>query len=295
MKSNYKRSIVFDLETGGFSEKYNNMTEIAMVAIDMETLDIIEEFSILIKPRLDLTNREDDIDKEAKSLFKMLKLKDEDTGKNILKFKGEHITLKNLDLLECELESFYLYLDTKGIDVIEYDHLIELEKDPTYSDIVKIYFDRCYNPQALEATHMPRELFEKEGVEYDLAFCKIKEFIESHKVGNSKPIIAGHNIKKFDNPFMEVLFSNNGEDFYKHINDTQMFDTLEWARLKWFEMPSYALGVIANELGITLKEAHRALPDTIANAKVLIKMLKHLRGEGESKSSYTRKKYNFNF
>ena len=86
MKSNYKRSIVFDLETGGFSEKYNSITEIAMVAIDMESLNIIEDFSISIKPRLDLINREDNISKEAKSLFKMLKLKDEDTGKNILKF-----------------------------------------------------------------------------------------------------------------------------------------------------------------------------------------------------------------
>tara|TARA_R110002020_G_scaffold392352_1_gene602613 strand:+ start:2692 stop:3579 length:888 start_codon:yes stop_codon:yes gene_type:complete len=295
MKSPYKRAVVFDLETGGFSEKYNGITEIAMVAIDMESLEIIEEFSTLIKPRLDLTNREDDVNKEAKALFKMLKVKDEDSGLNILRFKDHDITLKNLEPLEDAIDVFYLYLDTKGIDVIEYDHLIELEKNPDYSDIVKIYFDKCYNPQALEATHIPRELFETEGIEYQEAFKLIKEFFDIYKVGNSKPILSGHNIKKFDNPFMEVLFNNNNEDFYKYIDDTQMFDTLEIARIKWFEMPSYALGVVANELGITLRDAHRALPDTVANAKVLIKMLKHLRGEGGSKSSYVRKKYTYNF
>ena len=74
-----------------------------------------------------------------------------------------------------------------------------------------------------------------------------------------------------------------------------MIDTLEWARLKWFNMPSFALGVVANEVGITLKDAHRAIHDTRANAKFFIKMLSHLRGEGSQKSSYKRRKFSMNF
>jgi DNA polymerase III alpha subunit (gram-positive type) len=74
-----------------------------------------------------------------------------------------------------------------------------------------------------------------------------------------------------------------------------MIDTLEWARLKWFNMSSFALGVVANEVGITLKDAHRAIHDTRANAKFFIKMLSHLRGEGTQKSNYKRRKFKMNF
>ena len=74
-----------------------------------------------------------------------------------------------------------------------------------------------------------------------------------------------------------------------------MIDTLEWARLRFTEISSFSLGVCANEVGLTLKEAHRALPDTVANAKFLIKLLKSMRGEGSQETKYVRRKFNFNF
>ena len=74
-----------------------------------------------------------------------------------------------------------------------------------------------------------------------------------------------------------------------------MIDTLEWSRLKWFNMPSFSLGVVANEVGITLKNAHRAINDTRGNAKFFIKMMQHLRGQGVEKSNYKRRKFKMNF
>jgi DNA polymerase III alpha subunit (gram-positive type) len=178
---------------------------------------------------------------------------------------------------------------------VSHEEYLELEKREDIGAISKLYFDKCYNPQALEITHISRELMTNEGVEFEVAFEMIQTMIKKHTIGNSKPILAGHNIKKFDNPFLEKMFNKNGADIYKVTNQVQMIDTLEWARLRWFELSSFSLGVCANEVGLTLKDAHRALPDTLINAEFLIKMLKGLRGEGQQSSKYKRRKFNLNF
>ena len=309
MQSPYKRVIVYDLETGGLSHRWNSITEIAMVVIDLQSLDIIEEHSIMFKPRMDLSDRQSDPLREAKDLFKNLKVKEEESGLNVVLYKDHKITLKNLDPLVEDIEMFYNdFLKDHG-DIIEYDTILELEASPKYAEIVRIFFDKCYNPQALEVTHISREMLVEEGIEFEEGFEKIKNVITSHTVGNSKPIIAGHNIGSlprrivrgkekgpdgFDNPFMEKLFDDNGEDFFDSINE-KIIDTLKEARIKWYELPGFNLGTCANEVGLTLKEAHRALPDTIANAKFLVKMLKNLRGEGGGSSTYKKRKFKLQF
>jgi len=294
MISPYKKILVYDLETGGFSSSHNQITEIAIVAIDLETLEIADEFSTLIKPWLNLTMVEEEPIREARELFKMLKEKDTETGLNILEYNGHMITLKNLEPLVEDIKTFYIWMEANG-SIIDYETYLQLEEREDLGSIAKLYFDKSYNPQALEVTGISRELMVEEGVDIKEAFELIQTMIKKHTVGNSKPILAGHNIKKFDNPFLEKLFEKNGANLHKVISDTQMIDTLEWARLRWFELSSFALGVCANEVGLTLKGAHRALADTISNAQFLVKLLKGLRGEGAQSSKYKRKKYNFNF
>ena len=224
----------------------------------------------------------------------MLNSKDEESKLNVLMYKGKQITLKNLEPLIEDIEKFYQYLAMKG-DIIEYEDYLKLEASTGLGDIAKIYFDKCYNPIALEMTGIPRELLVSEGVSYKEAFESIETFVKNHTIGNSKPIRAGHNIKKFDDPYLERVFEDFGKDMNKFFSDTQTIDTLEWARLRWFELAPFSLGVCANEVGLTLKGAHRALPDTVANAQFLIKLLKGLRGEGAQSSTYQRKKFNYNF
>lgn len=302
MRTKYNRAIVYDLETGGLNCAYNEITEIAMVAVDLDNLTIIEEFSVAIKPRINLDWISTPI-KDAKTLYKNLGEKDDVSGMKVLKFKGEQITLKNIDPLVDELTLFYGALgETRTLTESD---IIKLE-NTKWRDIVQVLFNSAYNPQALEVTGISRELISKEGFDYGVAFKQIKDMIERHTIGNSKPIFVGHNIGSlprrivkgkevapdgFDNPFMEKMFKENGDDFFYSIND-DIIDTLKWARKKWVELPSYSLGVCANEVGLTLKEAHRALPDTIANAKFFIKMMQHLRGEGSLKSRYKRRKFN---
>lgn len=295
MQSPYKRIIVYDLETGGLSSKWNSITELAMVVIDLETLEIIEEFSTMLLPRLDLSYRNEDPIREAKLLWKNLAVKNQETGIKTLLYKGVETTLKTIGQLAEDIEEFHInYLNKVGSNIIDFKDFEDIKR-LGYKDILEIYFNHTYNPEALEVTKISKELILKEGVNQEKAFNNIVDLFERHTIGNSKPIISGHNIKKFDNPFFEKFFIDNGKDLNKYKNLTQEIDTLEWARLRWFEMPSYNLGTCANEFGLTLKDAHRALPDTVANAKFLIKMLQSFRGEGTQVSKYKRKKYNFNF
>lgn len=305
MQTPYKRILTFDLETGGLSAKYNSITEIAVVAIDTLGLDIIEEFSVMIKPRIDLSFR-DDPSKDAKILFKNIAEKDSETNIKTVKYKGQKVTLKNVSILDDDIKSFYKLLDEVYKDnILNYGDIIDLENSE-HSDIFNLYYDNAYSPGAAEATKISRDMLIKNGINYEEAFTKVYEIISKHTIGNSKPIMAGHNIgwlprtvKKgpngFDNPFMEIFFNTNGKDYFALVNDIFM-DTLQMARIRWYELPSYTLGSCANELGLTLKEAHRALPDTIANAKFLIKMLKSTRGEGAAgKSEYKRRKFTLNY
>ena len=55
MKSPYQRVAVYDLETGGLKSGVSSIAEIAIVVIDLESLEIIDTFSTLIKPYFDLS------------------------------------------------------------------------------------------------------------------------------------------------------------------------------------------------------------------------------------------------
>ena len=293
MKSPYVRSICYDLETGGLKSSFNSITEAAFVSIDLETLEEIDEMSVMITPYLDLSSIEEDSLKEAKELYKYLSTKDPDTGKKVLIYKGVKLDIKTLHALSEEIEEFKdKYLKKKSI--IDYDELLEIE-NTKFKDLVKLFFNKCYNPEAFEATGINRELLIKEGISREEAFKKIESFFLKHTLGNSKPILSGHNIKKFDNPFMDQYFMMFKKTFNNFHSPTQTIDTLEWSRLKWSSMPSYALGVVAQEVGVTLKDSHRAINDTKANAKLFIKMMGHLRGQGSQKSNYKRRKFNMNF
>lgn len=303
MDSPLRRILVWDLETGGLNNKTNPITEMAGVVINTENLEIIEEFSVVFYPYMDLRNNLEETNKEAKRLFNELATPGEEGKVKSLLYGGKEITLKTLNVMVEDIEKFNLYLEKREVEkkkvkqcgrIFTYEEYLEL-LETEYKDIAYTYFNSCYNPEALEATHISIDLLLKEGIHYLEAGDKIKDLITRHTVGTYKPIIAGHNIKGFDIPFMEKLFSDCGFDFLKLVNSF-IIDTLEWARLRWFNLSSFSLGVCSNELGLTLKEAHRALPDTIANAKFLIKLLESMRSEGTSTGKeYKRRKFDFNF
>lgn len=294
MQSPYKKVIVYDLETGGLKKDINAITEIAMVVIDLETLKVEETFSTIIRPMLDFDNLEAESVKEAKAIFKAVSIKDSETKVPYIMYKGQRLTINDLAPVIEDIDELEMLIERKGTQY-NYNQIVALENSERYGDITKLYFDKTYNPEAMKVTHMTRDMLVNEGIDIAQAIEKVSDIFKRYTIGNAKPILAGHNIKKFDNPFLEKMLLRGGYNLDKMINETQMIDTLEWARLRWFEASSFSLGVCVNSVGLTLKEAHRALPDTEANAQLLIKMLKGLRGEGQSEKKYEKRKYKFNF
>lgn len=293
MISPLKYIIVYDYETGGLDSEINPPTEVAMVVIDLSNLEVIEEYSQMFKPRLDLSFIQERADKEAKRIFTALSYKEDDSNLKRLEYKGELLTPRTVNLMVEDIENFRAFLVERDNFIIEYEEYLEL-LETEHAPIAKMFFNLCYNPEALTVTHMNIDMLVNEGVPAKEIYNNMLLIVDKYTSGVNKPILGGHNIRSFDNKFLEKGFNIIGVDIMKKINSF-IYDTMEMARLRWFELPAFNLGVVANALGLTLKEAHRALPDTIANAKVLIAMLRNLRGEGQGESEYERKKYNLNY
>lgn len=300
MQSTLKRVLVYDLETGGFSSSFNPITEMAGVVIDLETLEIVETFSVVLLPHLNVNHYSGSAQKEAKKLFTAVSQKDNETNMKTLKFGDQVITPKIVSVMIDKIASFWEFINARCEKfgeqegcVFTYEQYLDL-LTTEHQHTAKLYFDYMYNPQALEVTHISIDMLLEEGVEWNVAAKQIGELIERHTIGNSKPILAGHNILDFDNPFFEKLLLLNDIKLFEVVNRL-MIDSLDWARLRWFELPNFTLGTCANALGLSLKEAHRALPDTIANAKVIVAIIKSMRGEGKQQGSYQRRKFSMNF
>lgn len=306
MKSKYRKALVYDLETGGYYENMSSITEVAFVTVNMDNLEIENSESIVIKPYVDLNWISEPID-DAKKIYKNISEIDPDTKIAVIDFNGEKVTLKNLDSFVNRITEFYDHVKSSGSLFFTTERIKQYEQSE-WKDIFEIFYSNAYTKDALSVTGITRETLESEtSLSYSDAYKFSKNKVIDATVGSAKPILVGHNIgwlprrivkgkivkpNGFDNPFMEKFFADNGDDWFYLVNDT-IIDTLDWSRKKWTELPNYTLGTCANEVGLTLKEAHRALHDTIANAKFFIKMLSHLRGEGSLKKQYKRRKFKF--
>lgn len=108
-------------------------------------------------------------------------------------------------------------------------------------------------------------------VEYSPSFYDTAEEIEEF-IGNS--IICGHNLS-FDEGFLRYEFIRNG---YEPLSNLTVC-TLKLARKTLPSLKSKSLGSVSNYLKIINNDAHRALSDAEATAKILIKLIKKLSKE----------------
>ena len=150
--------------------------------------------------------------------------------------------------------------------------------EPNYKDGL------MYSSKASEVSGITLDMLTKEGITPKVALDRTLDFINSYRTSNKKPTLVGHNIRSFDNPFMINWFDFCKEDLYKWVNKSDI-DTLDLCHLVFPEAPYYNLGTMCDQYDIELTDAHRALPDTIANAELFIKIFKDLRGESENKIS----------
>jgi len=122
------------------------------------------------------------------------------------------------------------------------------------------------------------------GKDPKLVAREIVAFAKEHKIGgrNGAPLLAGHNIRGFDLPYLTQFMEIHAKDLYKSFS-RDYIDTLMFTRLMWAEDGSilnHKLGTACSKAGVELEDAHRAMADTEANAELLKVFLKNMRGSG---------------
>jgi len=140
-------------------------------------------------------------------------------------------------------------------------------------------YPAIYDSKALEITGLTKEKLKENGISIVSAAERITTFLKENDFGKNKPTLVGQNIINFDLAFFENLFTLCSDDLYKHFN-TKVFDTLDFAHLKYNELNNYKLPTLCTKMDIELVNAHSALPDTIATAELWISYLKLLRSDG---------------
>jgi DNA polymerase III alpha subunit (gram-positive type) len=147
------------------------------------------------------------------------------------------------------------------------------------SGIIKPIEGREMSQGALNANGITQEQL-NEGRDGKVVAKEVVTFIKSFKKQKSKVVLCGHNIIKFDNPFLYEFLNEYGYDLGGLVNDEFFIDTLFLSRVKYLESSNYKLGTICQKNNITLVDAHRALADTKANKELVKKFIISLRGEG---------------
>jgi len=206
--------IVYDIETGGFSKEKNGLAEIAMIAIDIVTLEEVDRYEAIIAPYDNL--------------------------------EGERVT---------------------------------------------------YTKDALAVNGLSMKQIES-GKPAKEVIADMMAFAKKHKRASKKPMLCGHNIEKFDNPWIDYFFLCHKKDASAHF-ESWCIDSMWWSALKWpnDEIIDHKLGTCCEAVGIKLSNGHSAMPDTEANAKLVVSFIRSLRGESVviQQETKTRTRDNFIF
>jgi DNA polymerase III alpha subunit (gram-positive type) len=209
---------------------------------------------------------------------------------------------KYQNYISCDVETGNLLSKTKRavFDVALTEiALVAINKDLEIVDqaswLIKPYSETAEYAKGAEiASGISKQMCEDQGRDIKEVCKEVIQFLKKYKSGSSLPVIFGHNFLAFDSYFVSNFFEYCGEDLMKCVN-SEPEDTIKWARMCWQESVNYKLGTCCENAGITLKDAHRALTDTIATAKLFIHFMKNMRGVGVASSVADVKKFRHTF
>lgn len=173
-----------------------------------------------------------------------------------------------------------------------------LKEQGRYTTFIKPYGNLGYSQQALDVTGITMDMINS-GKDAKVVAKEVADFIKAQGTGlNKKPILCGHNIKKFDNPFLSKLLGLYKKDLWKLIN-AEIMDTMWWSRMRTpfdsDDFGKHSLPDACSRDGVEVIDAHRAMNDTAANAALVIKYLQHLRGTGTSVEKVEKHNYRESF
>ena len=174
-------------------------------------------------------------------------------------------------------------IDNELNDVVEYE-----------SGVMSIYDNREIQSQALQANGITMNQIEN-GRDPKEVLNELINLFKKYSSGRNKPVLSGHNIDKFDIPFVANFFNFFGKNFEDYVNTDLTIDTMWWARLRRNEQVNYKLGTCCEIEGVELVNAHRAISDTRSNKELVKKYIRSLRSEGDSNKEEKRFRKTFEF
>lgn len=163
-----------------------------------------------------------------------------------------------------------------------------------YENLVKPYeglngIEYRVEQGALQANGLNMSDVNSKGIEIKDLYLKLVELFKASKRGKfGKPILVGHNIGSFDNPFIEYVFNmfeggKKGKSSLWNYVDSVFHDTLTMSRNKWGQtekLENFQLGTCCRYIGEEIINAHRAMNDVEGNVKLFKFLMNCLRSEG---------------
>ena len=180
----------------------------------------------------------------------------------------KYVDYEQADLFE-EIKTFpgtYVVFDveTTGFEANK-DEIIELGA----CKIVDGRIDETFSTFVKPSKHIPREITELTGIDDEMVkdAPTINYVIpDFYKFCHGAKLVA-HNAQ-FDMSFIYFIANKLSYNF-----DNEVVDTLALARAKMPGLKNHKLGTVVDALNIVLDNAHRAINDATATAKVFIKLM----------------------
>jgi len=154
-----------------------------------------------------------------------------------------------------------------------------LKEKERYSTYVKPYDNLALTEGALDYTKTTRKMLDEKGVDIKKVYQDFSDLLTKYKKGIKKVVLIGHNASRFDMPFIHYIFDKFKDDVFKYAEEF-IFDTMAMSRLQWghLEVSNHKLESACERAGIELSDAHEAMNDTEANAKLFKFFALQLRG-----------------
>lgn len=138
------------------------------------------------------------------------------------------------------------------------------------------------DPQALEMNCYDPEVWEKEAIDSHNALSAFKQWCRPYcdvartakKSGRTFQNLrtGGHNVLKFDDEFVRAWFKKHDE--FCPFDFQEILDTLQlakWLFNFWYQdyhIENHQLSTLCKAYGVQLEDAHDALSDILANARL---------------------------
>ena len=155
-------------------------------------------------------------------------------------------------------------LETTGLDNLK-ESIIEIGAVKVVDGRITETFSTLVNPKksipedATKINHITNEMVADAPI--------IDEVLPDFYKFTRGSVLSAYNID-FDFSFLRTAANKLRFNF-----DNEQIDTLVLARAKLRGLHNYKLATVAKALGVSLENAHRALDDTIATAKIFVKLI----------------------